>query len=332
MSTARGSTNLERQIRSQPDVLQDVLGSSSTREQVRATAQGLHRARRIWIVGTGTSQHAAELGAAMFSEAGRSAWPVPSMHFVDWAPILGPQDGVIVITHTGETAYALSARAQASIAGLSVYTIARKGIGVPHAVETVEKETAETYTVSYTAALLVLAMIAQELGAQSFSPDKLALVPGCVREALEAPGVDHIPQPKRLLAITGEGPSSVTAREGALKLREASRFLAEGYDPEYLLHGNAVPLNADDRLIALSPPDTDGFVDAVARTAETAGIEVSRVTEPAPLPLLLAQIPLTVRLQLLALKFAAERGEDPDTVITGPWADPALWEIGIPRA
>src|SRR5262245_45062603 len=110
-----GGTNLERQIRSQPDVLHDVLGSPTVREQVREAAEGLHRSRRIWPVGTGTSYHAAELGAAMFREAGRSAQAFSSMHFVGWAPVLGPQDGIIVITHTGETAYALSARAQAAL-------------------------------------------------------------------------------------------------------------------------------------------------------------------------------------------------------------------------
>ena len=46
--------------------------------------------------------------------------------------------------------------------------------------------------------------------------------------------------------------------------------------------------------------------------------------------MLLAQIPLTVRLQLLALRSALERGQDPDTVITGNWAEPGLWRIGRP--
>jgi hypothetical protein len=35
---------------------------------------------------------------------------------------------------------------------------------------------------------------------------------------------------------------------------------------------------------------------------------------------------------LLALRIAGERGQDPDTVITGPWADADLWSIGAPRA
>ena len=49
------------------------------------------------------------------------------------------------------------------------------------------------------------------------------------------------------------------------------------------------------------------------------------------MPPLLAQIPLTVRLQLLAARFAAERGQNPDVVITGKWNDPELWSIGSPE-
>ena len=59
---------------------------------------------------------------------------------------------------------------------------------------------------------------------------------------------------------------------------------------------------------------------------------MTRLAEPSPLPLLLAQIPLTVRLQLLALRFATARGQNPDVVITGAWAEPALWDIGLPKA
>jgi glucosamine--fructose-6-phosphate aminotransferase (isomerizing) len=48
------------------------------------------------------------------------------------------------------------------------------------------------------------------------------------------------------------------------------------------------------------------------------------------LPPVLAQIPMTVRLQLLAERFAALRRRNPDTVITGAWADTGLWRLGGP--
>ena len=78
-------------------------------------------------------------------------------------------------------------------------------------------------------------------------------------------------------------------------------------------------------------PDADGFVEAVTVAAEAEGIPAYRLSEPAPLPMLLAQIPLTVRLQLIAARFARARNQNPDKVIVGRWDDADLWAIGAPR-
>jgi glucosamine--fructose-6-phosphate aminotransferase (isomerizing) len=322
------STALERQIASQPDEL----GRLVSEPIPHNTIERLRQAHRIWLVGTGTSQHAAELGAMMLHDAGRAAHAVPSMHFVNHAPPIDPRDGVILISHNAgdETAFAAAAWTLAMDAGLRVVPITRRGGGLPEALETVDRETSHTYTVSYTAVLVLLARLAHELGASSLSPEALARVPDAVRAAIDAPGTQTISQPERLLVLTGEGPASVTAREGALKVREASRFPAEGYDVEYLLHGHAVPLNGSDHLVTLVPPDTQGLTAGVEDAARKAGVPVTRVEEPSDLPPLLAQIPLTVRLQLLALRYATERGTNPDVAIEGPWDDAELWRIGAP--
>jgi glucosamine--fructose-6-phosphate aminotransferase (isomerizing) len=323
-------SNLEAQIRSQPAALERMVTSQTVRQQVHAAAEGLHRARRIWIVGTGTSLHASALGAAMIREAGRSAQAFSSMQFVHHAPNVGRQDAIVIITHTAETSYALAARALAFQAGLDIVTITRTGTALNPAIETVSKETSETYTVSYTTALVALAMLAQELGAEGITDEALGRIPGSVAAAIAEPGIRAVPTPDRLLVLAGVGPGAWTAREGALKVREAARFLAEGYDAEYLLHGSAVPLGAGDRLVLLKPPDGDGFLPALGAAASGAGVAVSTLVETADLPPVLAQIPLTARLQLLALRIAVERGQDPDTVIVGSWADPALWAMGAP--
>jgi glucosamine--fructose-6-phosphate aminotransferase (isomerizing) len=331
MSDARPpSTALERQIASQPSELARLLESAIPHSVV----EGIRQAHRIWLVGTGTSQHAAELGAMMLHDAGRGAHAMSSMHFVNWAPPIDPLDAVILITHNAgtETAYAGAAWQIAIHAGLGVVPVTRRGGTLPGALETVDKETSHTYTVSYTAVLLLLARIAHELGAEGIVPDALSRVPDAVRAAIATPGVDAIETPDRLLVIAGEGPASVTAREAALKVREASRFPAEGYDVEALLHGHAVPLRGRDRLVLLTPPDTDGLLAGVGDAAEAEGIAVTRLHEPADLPPLLAQIPLTARLQLLALRFAIERGFDPDVAVEGAWADEGLWAIGSPRS
>jgi glucosamine--fructose-6-phosphate aminotransferase (isomerizing) len=93
-----------------------------------------------------------------------------------------------------------------------------------------------------------------------------------------------------------------------------------------------VPLNASDHLVTLAPPDSQGLTAGVETAARAAGIGVTRVEESADLPPLLAQIPMTVRLQALALWFASERGQDPDVAIEGPWDEEGLWRIGSPRS
>jgi glucosamine--fructose-6-phosphate aminotransferase (isomerizing) len=317
------------QVQGQAEALQDVLDSASLRLQVHAAVEGLHRVHRIWLVGTGASRFAAELGAAMLGEAGRAAQAVSSMQFVEWAPVVGPSDGVLVISHSGTTAYARSARSQAFSAGLAVFTVTRQGSGLPHSMEPVPKEPQETASVSYTAAILTLAMLAGEIGAETYARERLDAVPAAVRNALAEPAPEPL-DPERLLVFTGSGPASVTARAVSLTFREAAHVAAEGFDVEGFLHGNAVPMDARDTLVALTTPDPGGLVEAVASAATAAGVHTTRVTEPSALSPVLAQIPLTVRLHRAASDLAARRGTDPDRVITGPWSDDALWKTGAP--
>jgi glutamine---fructose-6-phosphate transaminase (isomerizing) len=321
------TTALERQISSQPEQLEAVLAEPLP----SSAAERLRDANRIWLVGTGTSQHAAELGAVMLQEAGRDARAMSSMVFANRLPFAA-DDGVILISHNAgaETSFAGASWTAATRAGLAVVAVTRRGGSLPDAIETVEKETSHTYTASYTAALVQLARLAHELGAEAYSADVLERVPAAVRAAIEDPRTEAIAQPERLLVLTGEGPAAVTAREGALKVREAARFPAEGYDVEYLLHGHAVPLGASDHLVTLAPPDTQGLTAGVEHAARGVGIPVTRIDEPADLPWPLEQIPLTVRLQALALRYALERGQNPDVAIEGPWDDADLWAIGSP--
>jgi glucosamine--fructose-6-phosphate aminotransferase (isomerizing) len=145
--------------------------------------------------------------------------------------------------------------------------------------------------------------------------------------------------PARSLAIVGCGPWGITAREGALKIREGARMLAEGFDTDRLLHGGAVPLTAADGLVVLEPAaDPDGLTAALGAAAEAervpvavlAAADVPGSADSGPLPPLVAQIPMTVRLQLLAERFARLRRQDPDVAIIGEWDAPALWKMGAP--
>ncbi len=196
------------------------------------------------------------------------------------------------------------------------------------------KEQSETYTVSYTAALTVLAGLAHRLGAADYGPEQLHRTAEAIREAGRDPGLDAVALPARALAVIGAGPWGVTAREGALKVREAARILAEGYESELYLHGSAVPFGAADGLLLLEPgADQDGLTAALGAAAAAEGITVGTLSATgaaAELPPVLAQLPLTVRLQLLAGHWAELRHQNPDVAIVGAWAKTELWGLGAP--
>ncbi len=287
-------------------------------------------AARVWLVGTGTSQHAAELGAWMFAGGPRAVRWSSSASFSWQQAELSARDAVVVITHTGETAFARRARTAALRAGVALVSITALGSEWPEAIEIVPRERSETYTGSYLAALVVLARLAIALGHWRLDERVLDRLVGAVHAAAQPPAAPDL-LPARLFVLAGVGPGAITAREGALKLREAARIPAEGYEAEYLLHGCAVPLGPGDALLAIQPDaDASGLLPQLAAAAERAGVAVARVDECSDLDPLLAQLPLTVRLQALASRLADARGFDPDTVITGPFADAALWSAGAP--
>ncbi|HEY5351268.1 MAG TPA: SIS domain-containing protein [Streptosporangiaceae bacterium] len=330
-------TALHRMIRAQADALDRIAGLD-----LAAPAAILAEARRVILVGTGTSQHAAELGVLMLERAGVDSRWFPAATWVRWST--GPRQGdaLVVITHTGQTGYAARARAEALASGVPVVSITGTGPGWPEAITTVAPEESETYTVSYTAALAVLARLAHLVARAGDGSGAGAQVDGsagdvlqaaaAIRVAYAAAGTEDVPVPARSLGIVGCGPWGVTAREAALKIREGARMLAEGFDAERFLHGNAVPFTAADGVLLLQPEaDPDGLTAAVGEAAAREGIPVSLLSlADSGLSPLLAQLPMTVHVQLLAERFARLRGQDPDTVITGAWADPDLWQIGMP--
>ncbi len=298
--------------------------------RVDEAVAALEPTERIWLVGTGTSQHAAELGCWLFGHGRRGVRWASSASFAARPELMAAGDGVVVISHTAETAFSRSCRRLALERGLPTLSITGRDAGWPEAIETVPRERSETYSASYTAALTVLARLAVGLGQPSFEPARIDELADRA-EAAAGEGVPDVAEPERLTVLTGAGPAAITAREGAVKLREAARVPAEGFEAEYLLHGSAVPLGPGDGLVALQPgDDRSGLMRAITRAAIAEGIAVTELGEPPGLGSALAQIPLTVRLQALAAGWAERRGVDPDHVIVSAWADDELWTAGAP--
>ena len=335
------SSALYAGILAQPGALRAVLGTQDAAARTAAEALVGHR---VWLVGTGTSLHAAQIGAHMLRQAGLHATAVGSLEFVYSPRPLSPEDAVVVISHTGATTFAREALASASGAGAA--TVVVTGLGSSFGEGTLRlftttAETSATYTVSYLAALMALALTAAYTGdlmGRSLREWSAALstIPGAVEDLLAREETvrasAEVLAVRRRLVLVGAGPNAATAREGALKVKESCYVVAEGFEVETFLHGCLQAVEAGDLavVIAVAGPALNRLGDAAralalvgarllqvadpageAALAETANSAASIVRVPS-MPEALSPIVTTVPLQLLAALTAAALGTNAD--------------------
>jgi glucosamine--fructose-6-phosphate aminotransferase (isomerizing) len=262
--------------------------------------------RRTWLVGIGTSWHAAHHGAWLLGEAGVDARGLHAADFAQYGQAFEASDAVIVLSHTGHTGYTGQSLEAAGAVGAVLVNVS--GVGNGGDVETVPSETSYAYTASHTGALLRLAQIAEALGA---SLGDLAAVPEAVARVLAAPG-PVIEPPARLVELIGAGPNAWTAQEGALKIRESAYVATEGLSSEQFLHGPSVALDEQDTLVVLDGggPGAER-TQAIASAMEVTGARVVRLAER-DLGEALSVFPLTVWVQRIAVELAEARGVSPD--------------------
>jgi glucosamine--fructose-6-phosphate aminotransferase (isomerizing) len=273
---------------------------------VEAAAQRL-RGRRLLLVGTGTSWHAANIGAWFLRAAGVEAWPVAAMDAALHGPRPGTDDGLILLSHRGTKRYTSEALERARADGAATATIS--ALGAPGAdIETVAPERSSAYTASHCGALFRLAQIAVVLGADL----AIETVPDAVAEVVDGPAIGIEP-PRRSMEFIGAGPNQWTAAEGALKVRETAYVAASGMAVEQYLHGPSVAVGAFDTLICLNGGGPgEERLQAVARSAESCQVPVRVIRADAPSELL-SVFPLTAVVQKIALETAERLGTNPDS-------------------
>ena len=275
--------------------------------------------RRVFVVGTGTSWHAANLGAFFLRLADVEAWPVTAAECALWGPQPTAADALVVMSHRGTKRYSTQVLERARADGVPTVAIgAQQAPGID--IETVGQEKAGTYTISHLGALARLAQLAAALGAELGA---LTSVPAAVAAALDGPA-EVVELPRRGLEFIGAGPNGWTAAEGALKVREAAHVYAEGLGVEQALHGPVWALGPDDVAVSLDGggPESARLAE-VARTIEVQGTPVHRFAAP-ELGEALSVFPLTASVQRIALRFSQQLGTDPDDVRPGEWKTVAL--------
>lgn len=304
-------------IASQPAALRALLADTAPVERVARRLEG----RRVFIVGTGTSWHAANHATYLLRRTGVEAWAVQAMDFELDPPALHDADAVVVLSHTGHTRYARKALDGARTRGVESVLVSGHGVADADLL-TVEQETSAAYTASHLAALFRLAQLAERLGARL---EGLERVPDVVASVLALP-IGPVLPPARLLEFIGLGTNQWTAAEGALKVREAAYVAAEGLSVEQFLHGPAVAVGPTDTLVCLDGggPGAERLA-VVADAAVTAGASLHRAVhtelgEP------LSVFALTVEVQLIALRCAEALGTNPDS-FGGDVPGRAAWNI-----
>jgi glutamine---fructose-6-phosphate transaminase (isomerizing) len=297
-------SRMREAMAAQPQALRALLGDAGAVEAVAERLEG----RRVLVVGTGTSWHAAEQGAHLLRMAGLDAAAAQSADVAVDGPVPPAGQVLLALSHTGAKHYTAVAMERAHQAGAEVVQVS--GVDVPGAdLHTVSRERSSAYTVSHLAALLRVAQLARVLGAPL---DQLDEVPAAVERALDAQRAP-VAVPERLIELIGGGVNQWTAAEGALKIREAAYVASEGLAVEQFLHGPSVALRASDHLVCLDGGgDWSGRVQEIGDAAERSGVPVTRVVER-DLGEPLSIFALTVAVQRIAVESAEALGTDPDT-------------------
>ncbi|MDP9244841.1 MAG: SIS domain-containing protein, partial [Chloroflexota bacterium] len=113
-------------------------------------------------------------------------------------------------------------------------------------------------TKTYTAELLIIAMLAAALSNRSEARDQLRAVPNAMRHALEAEDAAALAAQRHRsmeqCVVLGRGFNLATALEWALKLKELTYVPAHAYSTADFQHGPVASIERGAHLLAIAPP------------------------------------------------------------------------------
>lgn len=232
---------------------------------LREYRERLVNAKHIIIVACGTSWHAGLIGKQLIEKMCRKRVEVAyASEFRYGDPVIEPEDVVIAISQSGETADTLAAVKLAKEKGALIFGIVN-GVGSSIARETntgiyihVGPEIGVASTKAFTGQVTVLTLLALALGHEQGTLDdtiyqqligELADIPNKMEVVLkQAPMIKDI---SRMFTYAhnflylGRGINYPVALEGALKLKEISYIHAEGYPAAEMKHGPIALVDQD---------------------------------------------------------------------------------------
>ena len=297
-----------KEIYEQPRSIQDTFRGRIAPDMQSLNLGGLYEvlpklieAKRILIIGCGTSWHAGLVGEYMLEEFTRIPVEVEyASEFRYRNPIINKDDIVIAISQSGETADTLAAIQLAKKAGATVLGICNVvGASIPRETDAgvythAGPEIGVASTKAFTAQVTVLAMIAMKVGRlKGTLPDGEFL--DLLKELNSIPEkIEKILQYNdRLESIAGQYKSASNALylgrgyffpvalEGALKLKEISYIHAEGYPAAEMKHGPIALIDALMPVFVIATKDKsyEKIVSNIQEVKARKGIVIAIVSE-----------------------------------------------------
>jgi glucosamine--fructose-6-phosphate aminotransferase (isomerizing) len=259
-------------------------------------------AKRILIVACGTSWHAGLVGEYLIEEFARIPVEVEyASEFRYRNPVIYPDDVVIAISQSGETADTLAAIELAKSKGATI-------IGICNVVgSTIARTThAGSYThagpeigvastKAFTSQVTVLTLLALMIGSKKGTIDlpqfnrlliELEAVPEKVESLLQNINTqieliaEQFKDAKNFLYL-GRGYGFPVALEGALKLKEISYIHAEGYPAAEMKHGPIALIDADMPVVVIATkgPSYEKVVSNIQEVKARKGVVIAIVTK-----------------------------------------------------
>ncbi len=344
-----------KEIFEQPRSIQDTFRGRIIPDTNEIKLGGLHdvkdqlvNAKRIVIIACGTSWHAGLVGEYLLEDLARIAVEVEyASEFRYRHPMIGPDDVVLAVSQSGETADTLAAIQLAKDAGalvLGICNVAGSSIsretdaGVyTHAGTEIGVASTKAFTAQVTVLTMMAIMIGREkklLSDERFAQliAELNAIPGKIEKILEQNEefrrIAEIYKDSSNALYLGRGVSFPVALEGALKLKEISYIHAEGYPAAEMKHGPIALIDEKMPVFFIANHDSsyEKIVSNIQEVKARKGVVIAIVTEgdtairgmadhvieiPQTDETLVA-IPSVVPLQLIAYHIAVMRGCDVD--------------------
>lgn len=340
-----------KEINEQPRTIRDCIrgrigncGSKVTLSGVLEHAGQFRTCKRMIIVACGTSWHAGLIGKRLIEEWARIPVEVAyASEFRYSNPVVTPDDIVVAISQSGETADTLAAIQLAKERGAFVYGVCNVvGSSIPRATDSgtyihVGPEIGVASTKAFTGQVTVLTMLALAIGQLRGTindahvaevAEAIRKLPDLIKQTLklneQIEKLSDIYTYVHNFLYLGRGYNYPSALEGALKLKEISYIHAEGYPAAEMKHGPIALIDRELPTVVIAPSDElhekiisnirqvkarGGSVIAVVTKGDTTISEIADHTiEIPPVPECISPIIVSIPLQLLAYHIAVKKG------------------------